>query len=135
MGPCFKNGSVGIEQSSGGRTGSAVQCIIAPLLGVSALGKKDKPKESNHKTVIIYLLLGCLSFAVYVRVIGCGFLSIDDNGYVTENRQVQGGISFEGIKWAFTASHCANWHPVTWISHMLDCRIFVSMIFGIPQQL
>lgn len=52
------------------------------------------------------------------------FISYDDYAYVAENEQVRGGITRESVIWAFTTSHKANWHPLTWLSHMLDCELF-----------
>jgi tetratricopeptide (TPR) repeat protein len=52
------------------------------------------------------------------------FVDYDDADYVTANPQVQAGLTWAGIKWAFTAGHASNWHPVTWLSHMLDCQLF-----------
>lgn len=52
------------------------------------------------------------------------FFDVDDPPYVTENRAVQMGITRESAAWAFTAVHSANWHPLTWLSHMLDCQFF-----------
>jgi len=52
------------------------------------------------------------------------FVNYDDDIYVIRNRQVKAGITRESILWAFTTSHAGNWHPVTWLSHMLDCEFF-----------
>ncbi|HSV26647.1 MAG TPA: tetratricopeptide repeat protein [Sedimentisphaerales bacterium] len=55
---------------------------------------------------------------------------MDDALYITQNHHVLQGLSWEGIKWAFTAFHAANWHPVTWISHMLDVSLFGTWAGG-----
>jgi protein O-mannosyl-transferase len=52
------------------------------------------------------------------------FLNYDDNRYVIENTHVTSGLSWEGLKWAFTSYDESNWHPLTWLSHMLDCELF-----------
>lgn len=59
-----------------------------------------------------------------MRVLGFEFVNFDDGPYVYGNRHVSGPISIRSITWAFTAVHSFNWHPITWISHMIDCRIF-----------
>ena len=51
------------------------------------------------------------------------FVQYDDQQYVTENPQVQAGLSFAGLRWAF-GFHAGNWHPLAWLSHMLDCQIY-----------
>lgn len=54
-----------------------------------------------------------------------GFIiNYDDDLYVTKNPHVQGGLTLSGLKWAFVTPHASNWHPLTWISHMLDCQLF-----------
>ena len=73
---------------------------------------------------LIALLLALAALAVYLPVVGHGFIIYDDGDYVTGNDMVQGGLSRAGIKWAFTTFHSANWHPLTWLSHMLDCELF-----------
>lgn len=60
----------------------------------------------------------------FVPVREFGFVNYDDNEYVYENPPVRAGLSAQGVVWAFTAVHSANWHPLTWLSHMLDCELF-----------
>ena len=55
---------------------------------------------------------------------GFGFVNLDDPEYVYENQKVQNGVTIEGIRWAFAEKHMANWHPLTWISLMLDCGLY-----------
>jgi tetratricopeptide (TPR) repeat protein len=62
--------------------------------------------------------------ALYGRTAGFGFLNFDDPLYVLDNPHVNAGVTPDGVVWAFTQSHAANWHPVTWISHMVDCEVF-----------
>src|SRR5438094_8951605 len=52
------------------------------------------------------------------------FIILDDNRYIRENPMVNHGLTLTGIAWAFTTFHAANWHPLTWLSHMLDSQIF-----------
>lgn len=73
------------------------------------------------------LILGALviaTLAVYGQVVGHEFISLDDGPYIRENPAVAHGLSFAGIVWAFTAFHASNWHPLTWLSHMVDCQLF-----------
>ncbi len=56
-----------------------------------------------------------------------GFIKYDDygpKGYIVNNTNIQAGITAESVRWAFTTTHASNWHPVTWLSHMLDCELF-----------
>lgn len=72
----------------------------------------------------IGLLLALLTLAVYLPVARHGFILYDDGDYVTDNPMVRNGLTIEGLKWAFTTFHSANWHPITWLSHMADCEWF-----------
>jgi tetratricopeptide (TPR) repeat protein len=73
---------------------------------------------------LIALLLALITLLAYLPVAQDGFLNYDDNDYVTENHVVQNGLTRAGVRWAFTTGHAGNWHPVTWLSHMLDCELF-----------
>jgi tetratricopeptide (TPR) repeat protein len=73
---------------------------------------------------LICLALAFVTFGIYWQVHGFGFVNYDDPDYVTENSMVRGGLSFNGIIWSFTHFYASNWHPLTWISHMLDCQLF-----------
>jgi len=82
-------------------------------------------KLSNRRLLfIIPLLLVVATTAVYWQIHGFDFVNFDDNEYVFENTHVKNGITAKNIIWAFTAFHSGNWHPLTWLSHMLDCQIF-----------
>lgn len=74
------------------------------------------------------LLLGALLFAatllLYAPTLSHQFINLDDNHYVTDNLYVTGGLTAEGIHWAFHTFTMGNWHPLTWLSHMLDCQLF-----------
>ena len=75
-------------------------------------------------TALGYVLLGLITVAVYLPVIELNFVTFDDTYYLTANPKVQAGLTWEGVRWAFTRTHAANWHPVTWLSHMLDCQLY-----------
>ncbi|HET6923659.1 MAG TPA: tetratricopeptide repeat protein [Anaeromyxobacteraceae bacterium] len=70
------------------------------------------------------LALATLVALAYGAVGGLGFVNFDDPRYVFQNPHVQRGLTFEGVAWAFTAFHAGNWHPLTWLSHMLDVELF-----------
>jgi tetratricopeptide (TPR) repeat protein len=72
----------------------------------------------------IALLLALVTLAVYLPVRTHSFVNYDDTDYVTENPFVKNGLAWPDIKWAFTAFHAGNWHPLTWLSHMADCQFF-----------
>jgi protein O-mannosyl-transferase len=70
------------------------------------------------------LALALVTLLLYLPVSWHGFINYDDPDYITENVHVQSGLSADGIRWAFTTWHASNWHPLTWLSHMLDCDLF-----------
>ena len=82
------------------------------------------------KEISIACFLVLLTLAVYLPVFWLGFTNYDDPDYVTENFRISKGLTFSGIVWAFTAAHSGNWHPLTWISHMLDCQLFDLHAWG-----
>jgi len=77
---------------------------------------------SQPRRIALLLLLSTL--ALYLPVAWFSFVVYDDGLYVTETPTVQAGVTWVGVKWAFTQMAASNWHPVTWLSHMMDCGIF-----------
>jgi tetratricopeptide (TPR) repeat protein len=61
---------------------------------------------------------------VFGQTVGHGFVNYDDDHYVYQNPCVERGLTAAGIVWAFTTTQCYNWHPLTWLSHMLDCQAY-----------
>src|SRR5262245_24663920 len=78
------------------------------------------------RTPFICLVLAAITLAVYWPVRGFDFINLDDNCYVTANPYVQAGLTRDGLAWAFGQLHgeLTYWHPLTWVSHMLDCQLF-----------
>src|SRR6266576_2583161 len=77
-----------------------------------------------NKPVFIAILLGICTIAVFYSVRHFNFICLDDADYVSDNPNVSSGLSITNLRWAFAAPHFANWHPLTWLSHMLDCDLF-----------
>ena len=73
---------------------------------------------------LIYLLLAAAAIIAFLQVSQCDFINYDDPLYVTENIHIRDGITMQAIRWAFTTGYAANWHPLTWMSHMLDVQLF-----------
>jgi tetratricopeptide (TPR) repeat protein len=69
-------------------------------------------------------VLALLTAAVYWQTLRFDFVNYDDGDYVIGNKAIQSGLTAESVKWAFTTGHASNWHPLTWLSHELDCQIF-----------
>jgi Tfp pilus assembly protein PilF len=73
---------------------------------------------------LIYLGLFLTTTAVFWPVTRCEFVNFDDSQYVTENPHIKQGLTLAGVGWAFSSTVEGNWHPVTCLSHMLDCQLF-----------
>jgi Tfp pilus assembly protein PilF len=74
--------------------------------------------------IIISIILSMLVLVSYNRVVNNDFIGLDDPVYVVDNYRVQGGLSKETALWALTTTHAGNWHPMTWLSLMLDGGLF-----------
>jgi protein O-mannosyl-transferase len=83
-----------------------------------------EPSARQPSPVLISLFLAVITLIAYYRVGQCGFVNIDDDAYVEFQPLVNKGIRSAGIAFAFTGSHSSNWHPLTTLSHMLDCTLF-----------
>jgi Tfp pilus assembly protein PilF len=80
--------------------------------------------RSRFPVWLLAALLALGTIVLYWPATSHGFVSYDDDLYVTGNSHVQGGLNWEGVKWAFCNPVASNWHPVTMLSHMLDCQLF-----------
>jgi tetratricopeptide (TPR) repeat protein len=82
-------------------------------------------KTSNKYFILLfYTALTLITLFAYEPLRHNDFISYDDGRYVTENPNVKAGITRQSILWAFTTQHAGNWHPLTWLSHMLDYQLF-----------
>jgi tetratricopeptide (TPR) repeat protein len=84
----------------------------------------DKKRLNVRYDLLLMLVLVLATTAVYLQVKDYDFVGFDDNEYITENSHVRTGLTSENVSWAATAFYAGNWHPLTWISHMLDCQLF-----------
>ncbi|MGO9021952.1 MAG: tetratricopeptide repeat protein [Syntrophobacteraceae bacterium] len=78
----------------------------------------------KKQILAIYLFLTLITLIAFWQVSHCDFISYDDPKYVTENIHIRQGITIQAIRWAFTTVYASNWHPLTWMSHMLDVQLF-----------
>jgi protein O-mannosyl-transferase len=93
-------------------------------------GARPVSPGPGHRVADRYILLAVSAFLllavalVFGQTAGHQFVEFDDPDYVFENPPVARGVTAEGITWAFTQFYAANWHPLTWLSHMVDCQLF-----------
>jgi len=87
-------------------------------------------REASHKSpsgrlsTVICAALILVTIAAYEPLRHNGFINLDDTRYVVENNNIHGGLSYNSIIWAFKTCYAGNWHPLTWLSHTLDCQLF-----------
>jgi len=84
----------------------------------------DTAMNDTRTKVLICIFLIVATFCIYSQVQDHEFINFDDNKYIADNLNVQAGLTIESIKWAFTPSHTSYWHPMTWLSHMLDYQLY-----------
>ena len=89
-----------------------------------AYGSSQSVPSLLRSPVVLPLILFVGTLILYVPVLDGGFINYDDPAYVTSNPHVLQGLSWSNVTWAFTATTEANWHPLTWISHMIDGQLF-----------
>jgi len=80
--------------------------------------------NASKKPLWLALLLAGGTAILYWPIVGHQFIGYDDNQYLVQNWHVQSGLTWRGISWAFTSGYASNWHPLTWISHMLDWQFY-----------
>jgi hypothetical protein len=90
--------------------------------GVPAASPPTARKVCAASAVCAFLVLAVA--VVFAQTVNFGFVNYDDDKYVYENPHVRRGVTADGIAWAFTSNHASNWHPLTWLSHMLDCELY-----------
>jgi tetratricopeptide (TPR) repeat protein len=79
---------------------------------------------TTKSKILTCLFLIAVTGAVYWQAGNNQFVNFDDGTYILENPHVRKGLTGEGFIWAFTATYASNWHPLTWLSHMLDVQLF-----------
>jgi tetratricopeptide (TPR) repeat protein len=95
-------------------------------------GRKSKPEPQSidasvatkQSTAALCVLLALATIALYSPVMWHSFVVLDDREYVTANPHIHEGLSWNTVRWAFTSTAPANWHPLTWLSHALDYQLF-----------
>jgi len=81
-------------------------------------------RNAVRADLAVVALTFLLILAIYGQTLGHGFVNFDDDKYVYDNPRVLEGLRLDGVAWAFTTDHVHNWHPLTWLSHMVDAQLF-----------
>ncbi len=109
------------------RPGKTNDSLSIPRKTLSLDASASGTDLCRHRRYVVPLICGLLVLAVaviFAQTLNHDFVNFDDGTYVLENRPVAEGITVNGLSWAFTSFHATNWHPVTWLSHMLDCQLY-----------
>src|SRR5437763_8450150 len=80
--------------------------------------------SARSQAVLVYLSLTAITWFVFGQTLRHDFINFDDHVYVYENPRITQGLTADGFIGAFTHTHARNWHPITTISHMLDCQLY-----------
>jgi len=86
--------------------------------------KEWLPRAWDRRVLLICAVLALVTFCIYSPVLQNGFVNFDDHTYVTDNAPIQNGLTPTAMVWAFTTGHASNWHPLTWISHIIDWQLY-----------
>jgi hypothetical protein len=112
-------------------TATAKRAITRPTARAHCISIADgkrrsvaKERSRQRHTAVMCLLLGLATLIVYAQVVRYPFVNYDDDVYVFNNAHVNTGLNWQNVRWALTGIAGANWHPLTWISHMLDFQLF-----------
>ncbi len=93
--------------------------------GIQVLRTTEPFLAGKKLNIVLSLLLGAVTIALYSPAIGYRFINVwDDRDYVTANVHVHRGLAWNTFTWAFTSTEAGNWHPLTWLSHALDYQLF-----------
>jgi hypothetical protein len=84
----------------------------------------ESNQQKNLNPVLICLGLVILTVITFWSLKDCGFINLDDSRYVYENTYVRSGLNWDSVRYAFSSFELSNWHPLTWLSLMLDYQIF-----------
>ena len=97
-------------------------------VGVKTDEKIPSPTASfpptTRQNLVLSLVLVLITAVLYLHVHSFPFVNYDDTLYVTQNPVVQDGVTWNTVRWSFTTYRVGTWHPVTWLSHALDCQLF-----------
>jgi len=108
--------------SSSAKAGKRAKKTAVPP--AANLSLSPDSRSIHRQTLLLCFVLVAIVCAFYYPVIHNGFIRYDDDKYITDNSHLKAGLTWATVEWAFTTYEEANWHPLTWLSHALDCDLF-----------
>jgi tetratricopeptide (TPR) repeat protein len=97
---------------------------LAAGLTMATAPELTSQRNDRRMKLAVCLFLSAIIWLVFAQTLGHDFINFDDDKYVYENSEVSRGLTVEGFKWLLTHSHASLWHPLTTLSHMLDCQLY-----------
>ena len=94
------------------------------MSAMSRKAKEDAPLRADRRTVAVCVFLLVAVAGVFGQSARFEFVNYDDELYIVDNPHVAAGVTAHAVRWAFTEGHASNWHPLTWMSHMVDCQVY-----------
>lgn len=101
-----------------------------PELAPASPAQPLPPADETTRLAKLAVALASLTFVMFLPVVNCEWLNYDDDAFVTNNPNVAAGLTWEGVKWAFTSADIDYWRPLSWLSHMVDVELFGSVAGG-----
>ena len=98
--------------------------------GRPSVSRTSRAFSDRAVTGVVCILLADIVWISLGGALRNGFVNFDDDGYVYQNPNVTSGLTLAGVRWAFSSVHGFNWHPLTTISHMLDCQLYGLQPWG-----
>ncbi len=113
-----------LERYHLGRAAMNAQDVKSSAKSAEARSLRQFLNQKLRCPSFLSLLLALATSTVFLQVVRNEFVNYDDPDYVSANTHVETGVTWKNVAWAFTTGHASNWHPLTWMSHMLDCQLF-----------
>jgi Flp pilus assembly protein TadD len=88
------------------------------------VARAETARTTSKKSGLLAIALMLAVLAAFSPILTNQFINFDDGVYVTSNTHVQNGLTLVNLGWAFTTTEASNWHPLTWVSHMIDCQLY-----------
>ena len=122
--PCVSRSTKWPRICSCKRYVSEVSGSLVNMNSPNTLRNLHSHASPRYVVILVYVMLAALTWIAFGQILGHDFVAYDDQTYIYDNPRITAGVTVHGIVAAFTHPHARNWHPLTTISHMLDCQFF-----------
>src|ERR1700677_206264 len=112
------------KSNAAANRGESPSAPVSPKKAREVPSPPRKPALNSREVITISALLVILVLVVFGQTLGHEFVNYDDDKYIYENPVVLKGLTLNGLGWALSYGEIGHWHPLTWITHMMDCQFF-----------